>query len=351
MKILEVSRRPSLGGAQSVVIDLSNWLAERGHDVSFVAPEGGALRARLSDAVRVVGLNTSRDSELTACLMRLARSSDVMHVHWRRQAAAALPVRWLTRTPLVEHAHVELPGRNLRTLSFRADSVAAVSPSTVAMVVHGYRRARSRVQLVGNTVPWSEDGLLGLPADRPRRVRVLGIGRLTGQKDPFLWIRVCSRVLSMRPDATACWLGEGPLLAACEEMVEKLGLAGRIKFAGAASDMRQELASGGVLLMTSKWEGLSLALLEAMAAAVPVVSTDVSGSRWALGEDSAVVARSESADKIASKVVGAFSDDGKALRDRYVERFRRDNVYTRIEEVLAAAASGEVRGNGLPRWG
>lgn len=117
---------------------------------------------------------------------------------------------------------------------------------------------------------------LGLEADAP----VVGsVGRLSRQKAPDSFVKMAAEVLAHTPRATFLYVGDGPLRPEITEMLERLGIADRVRLAGLRRDVPELLRAMDVFVLLSRWEGLPRALSQAMAAGLPVVATDVGGAR------------------------------------------------------------------------
>lgn len=110
----------------------------------------------------------------------------------------------------------------------------------------------------------------GLDAGAPLMVSV---GRLVPQKDHGLAVRALAEV----PGAVLIVLGEGPERAAIQDVAYRHGVTHRVRLAGSRSDAREIVGAADVVVGASRWEGLPLAIIEAMAASRPVVATRVIG--------------------------------------------------------------------------
>lgn len=116
--------------------------------------------------------------------------------------------------------------------------------------------------------------LMNLPPDVP----VVGSTiRICAQKAPDLMVEVADRVVRQRPDTVFAIIGDGPLMPAMEGWIARRGLEGSFRMLGSRSDVHRLLPGLDVFLLTSRHEGLPRALLEALAAGVPVVATKVGG--------------------------------------------------------------------------
>jgi glycosyltransferase involved in cell wall biosynthesis len=121
---------------------------------------------------------------------------------------------------------------------------------------------------------------LALPQDRPL---CLFAGRMTPQKGPEILLEAWTR----RPetDAHLCLVGDGPLRPALEARAAAGPAAASITFAGAVEDAADYLRAADLLVLPSRAEGMSNVILEAMACGVPVITSDLAGSRDVLGAD------------------------------------------------------------------
>jgi len=183
---------------------------------------------------------------------------------------------------------------------------------------------------------------LGLEVGAP----VIGaVARLARQKRFDRLLRVMRRL----PGAVQCVLaGDGEERAMLEQLARELGIERRVHFLGRRDDVGDVLAALDLFVVTSDREGLSNAMLEALAAGVPVVSTPVSGARDALESASGaqppgeIVSFDEA--EIASAIERVLADPGRlaamsrAAKARARERFDYDAMLARWVSLLASEA-------------
>jgi glycosyltransferase involved in cell wall biosynthesis len=112
----------------------------------------------------------------------------------------------------------------------------------------------------------------------PVRGRILMVGRLAPPKRPDLALRALASVRRTIPEAELHVVGDGPLRREAESLMGQLGLDGAVCFLGNRDDVPQLLAEAECALLASDYEGCPLAVVEAMAAGVPVVATDAGGT-------------------------------------------------------------------------
>jgi glycosyltransferase involved in cell wall biosynthesis len=116
---------------------------------------------------------------------------------------------------------------------------------------------------------------LGVPVEVPL---VTQIGNFKPQKAPLDFVRVAAAVHDRHPDTHFVMVGDGPLREPAEGLARRLGIAGRIVFAGWWDDVPALLAATDVSVLTSRHEGLPCSVVESLAAGVPVVATAVDGT-------------------------------------------------------------------------
>lgn len=162
---------------------------------------------------------------------------------------------------------------------------------------------------------------LGIPPDAP----LLGsVGRLASQKRYDRLVRI----LEALPDAHALVAGEGPARDALERQAQRAGVADRLHLPGHQEDVGPALDAMDVFVLPSDREGMSNAMLEALMAGVPVVSTDVSGAREALaplragGSTEATGEAGQGADAPPGLVLSSPDDLGPVLRRLLADRPR-----------------------------
>jgi glycosyltransferase involved in cell wall biosynthesis len=115
-----------------------------------------------------------------------------------------------------------------------------------------------------------------------RAIDIAFVGRLTEYKRPDRFLAVVTAVVAELPATRAVIIGDGPDAPVLRARAAALGLTANVEFLGQRADVDRLLASARVFVLTSRWEGLSIAMLEAMAAgAVPVVA-DVGDLRDAI---------------------------------------------------------------------
>jgi glycosyltransferase involved in cell wall biosynthesis len=217
---------------------------------------------------------------------------DIIHAHGRAAGVLGRPAAMMAGRPCVYTPHGGTPVTSLRTF-FYAGVEYSLSMATAATVAVSRTEAEglSALSARRNGIEVIRNGV-EIPAELPKieerldsPLRVVHVTRFVYQKNSELLLDIIDALR----DAGAAdrfefmILGDGPGRAAFEEAAAARGLAGRLKFTGAVGNAGDYIARAFCMVSTSRWEGMPLALLEAMARAVPVIATDVVGNKDAVG--------------------------------------------------------------------
>jgi glycosyltransferase involved in cell wall biosynthesis len=286
------------GGAEVVVLNLAvelrargcevvpvvpahgvGWLGQRYREAGFApiplhesAPPDFRFLARLARLVRAQRIGVVHSHEFSmcvygalACALTGVRHVTTMHGNqtmtaaWRRRAA----LRWAFR---------------------RADAVVAVSEATKRQLDHDLALSRERIRVIRNGVPVRQgkpDGIRRELALRPDELLVAAVGNLDPRKAHIDLLRALAQL--EREGLAAKWRlviaggRGGPEQAALETYAREHGLSGRVHIWVGRSDVADLLSAAHVFVMPSLWEGLPLALLEALVAGTATIASEVSG--------------------------------------------------------------------------
>lgn len=315
MRILQVAPSAQRAGGEEVVLQLARGLAARGQEVEVAVPAPGPL----AEAVAGLGLKlhllpVARTYDLGAALRlgRLARDRaiDLVHTHGMLvNVPGRLAALGPGAPPTVATVHLtqgltgpvrvggrweglkaRLYYRPLDTLTARANAAVVAVSAAVRddLVVQGYPAGRIRV--IRNGI---DPAGLAVPADTRDRTRAaLGLGpadrmllvlaRLSPQKDLPTFLAALALARREQPGLVTRIAGSGPLGDALRAQAAGLGLGPACAWLGQRDDVPALLAAADALVLSSRWEGLPISVLEAMAAGLPVVATRVDGTAEAV---------------------------------------------------------------------
>lgn len=315
MRIARILTRLNLGGPARQALASDTELRARGHELCLFTGTSGAGEGDLFDEFvrrgldvrRVAGL--ARGISLPGDLRALAELSraladfapDVVHTHASK--AGALGRRAARKVPAAArvhtfHGHVlegYFPGPVSRTLvalerrlARATDRIVAVSHATAEDLLR-LRVVEDERKLVVVPPGIELDGLLAIRERHGALRSLLGtgegdflvgvVGRLAEVKRPELALDVFALLAARHPELQLVFVGDGPLRGLLERRIRTLPEAGqrRVHLAGAREDMTPVLRDLDAVLLSSRSEGLPIALLEAGAAGKPVVAMRVGG--------------------------------------------------------------------------
>jgi glycosyltransferase involved in cell wall biosynthesis len=375
----------AMGGVPRVMMTLAQSLTEHCPRVDFVvARADGPTRSILSNEVRVVDLAALRHRELPPGKVRtrtVMTSIPALARYLRRDRPQVLlsggnyanftavvgraVARVPTRVILSHHSDFEreLAGKPFarwvaRHVYPRADAIVAVSQGVARSLSLGARIPAARITTIYNpAVPKNLQALAQVPLDHPwfgedQPPVILGAGRFHPQKDFPTLLRAFARIRRDRP-ARLIILGSGKKPEDADKLVAlagELGIDDDVEFPGFTDQPFAYMARAAVFVVSSAWEGLPTALIEAMACGCPVVSTDCpSGPAEILngGEYGPLVPVGD-ADGLAAATLEVLDNppDTSALRAR-ADEFSADVATARYLDVLRDVVA--ENGGGLHR--
>jgi len=176
------------------------------------------------------------------------------------------------------------------------------------------------------------------------------VGRLSEQKAPLDFVQAAAILAPKYPGLTFAWIGDGPLLQEAQNLSQKLNLTQRIRFLGLRKDIPACLAALDCFVLVSRWEGFPLVVLEAMAAGLPIVATNIDGTNDAIqhDEDGLLVPPGD-VHAIADAIEKIYLDHAlsKRLADagrlKASERFTRKKMLDAISSVYTKTAQGGAK--------
>ena len=345
---------------------LARHLPALGYELFLIVVEhegAHGLWNRMAPLVRDGARLTLREAhhhEARALLIRHLREwqIDVFHNHvgatWEghfgtlaaREAGVSCCVS-TEHLPNIVHREWEL--REKREISALLDAVFAVSDSVRDSFLRADLVSPDKIWTVENGVeaPHFEGGHasarrevrleLSLPQDAPL---FLSCGRLVEQKDPYALL--ASFALLNRSDAHLLIAGDGWLRGVCEERARFDEIGNRVHFLGERPDIARLMEASDCFVLPSKFEGMPLAVLEAMASHLPVVACDVDGTRDCVTpEETGLLTRSADLPELALGMERALGEEGarwgEAGFKRFCERFTAKHMVARQDAAYRKA--------------
>jgi glycosyltransferase involved in cell wall biosynthesis len=287
---------------------------------------------------------------LQARFANLARHADVCVVHGVQAAMIAWPAAMRLRAsiPFIYfHRTTKRSGTGrLGRLLYRPYAVLAGNSKSVAASLEGLSDT-ARIAAIENGVDWRELEARAEPAAaRGGRTLIVAVGRLIPGKRQELLIAALAELAPAYPSLDLWLVGDGPGRATLGAFAARLGIADRVRFLGHREDAPRLLRAATIFCHASSWEGMSNAVLEAMALKLPSVVCDAPGvSECHVAGETGLVVDGD-AKAIAAAIKSLLGDDerrirmGEAARRRVREHYSMEANRRRFLALYAELTGG-----------
>jgi len=355
----------TLGGGERIVLKLAALLPQYGYRASILTFSADPASAGLqSPPCSVYLLPLQRTYDLTALrgsleLRKFLREQKIRIVQtffessdlWAgfvTKAMSSAKLIWSRRDMGIlrtgkHHAAYRLMAR-------APDRVFAVSEQVRRHCIDVDGIKPSRVQTIYNGLDLADWSSTSSAAKLEGEVLVATVGNIRRVKGHDVFIRAAASVAAQFPNVTFSIAGdvlEPDYFAELQVLVRDLNLPDRFRFAGGVKDLREHLATADVFVLPSRSEGFSNAIVEAMAASLPVVATNVGGNAEAVQDGvSGVIVPAEDSGALAAAIVHLLSNPAKARQmgaegKRLVaEKFTTEAMMTQIINVYGSLLKG-----------
>jgi len=220
---------------------------------------------------------------------------DIIHTHNTPAFIDGILAASLAKVPIrihTDHARLFPDKRRYmfaeKFLSFFTTKIVAVSNHTKQELIRYEKISPNKIEVIHNginfdtTEPFDiiqKKKVLGVQNFNP----VIGVGaRLVEQKGISFLIQAMPKILKKYPKAVLLIAGDGPLRSKLEYEVQRLDISSSVKFLGFRLDITSLLQAFDIYVLPSLWEGLPMAILEAMALKKPIIATKVGGTPEAI---------------------------------------------------------------------
>lgn len=354
-----------IGGAERQAMLLAKGLRRRGWRVSVVAlsGDGGAAATELrASGVAFTSLEMRKGLADPCGWIRFHRwlkreRPDVLHAHLPHAAWLCRWSRLVAAVPVViDTLHSSSTGKAGRRLGYAfsrwlPDHVTAVSHATAVSHLAAGMVRKERLSILGNGIDveaWAPE----IQARTTARQQLgltdefvwMAVGRLEAVKDYPTLLRAMARAPE---NARLLVLGTGPREAELTRLAAQLGLKQRVRFMGFEPNVERWMQAADGFVLSSRYEGLPMVLLEAGACGVPAVATDVPGTRevvvdgvngW-LARAADPISLAESMTKLSQMPLEERYAMGECARRRVIKEFSMEivlNEWERLYEALLA---------------
>lgn len=343
--ILFIGTQMAIGGAQRGLLDQARWFKSHGCKVAvafFYDKEGLHEKWRQAVDFPIHNLQAyERGAGFLYQAVKLIRGIwrlwillmrerfDVVETFTHDSNLLGLPLAWLARVPVRIATHrgkIEAFPRWRQALHGLlinigiARTLVAVSEQTRQLAMHEGIKS-GRITVIPNGVtPLDISSVNRMKARKDlgldkNDIFLLSVGRLTYQKGHEYFIQAMSKVINRFPNVKAGICGDGPLRPQLESQILELGLSNHVRLLGTWDDVSPALASADIFILPSRWEGLSRALMEAMAAGIPVIATYVDGIKDLVTDGvNGLLVPAEDSEGLENSILQLLDDPGMMKR-------------------------------------
>jgi glycosyltransferase involved in cell wall biosynthesis len=358
--VTHVSLGLHVGGMEKLLVEFARHADRRQYDLQFISltSKGDAAEQIEQLGWPVIALNQRpglepKTSFQLARLFRLTKPR-IVHTHNTKPLIYAAPAAHLLGIPTLIHTrhgqrHGATRGQNFlfNMAASWADKIVSVSRDSTELAAR-QRMPREKLLTIHNGIDLT---LFPVAVPRPNGP-VVFVGRLSPEKDVPTLLRATAIAASVEPSFRLHLAGDGPCLPELQRLVKQFFIADHVTFLGQTANVAQLLADASLLVLSSLTEGISLALLEAMACGLPVVATAVGGNTEVVMDgETGLLVRPGSPPALAEAMLKLYRNSdlarqmGRAGRQRVEDHFdsRRmvaqyESLYLAGQSVLAAAA-------------
>ena len=288
MKITIFISALSGGGAERVTCNLANYLSDFGHTVEILTMGDAPVAEPLRENVKHTTLLSNK--EKSNFLLNNAKRIFRLGRHMKKEPVDAyvvmlpkttqlmLRLSFLTKAPIIvsERADPKVYSsrtqKSLQKLASKASGWVFQTNEARDWYLPHLRGTSQKI--IPNAI---NPVFLRAPYTGDRARVIVGTGRLNEQKNFALLISSFALIANKFPEYKLVIYGKGSLLESLQSLAREKGIADRVEFPGFVSDMPQRLERASLFVLSSDYEGMPNALMEAMALGLPCVSTDCGG--------------------------------------------------------------------------
>lgn len=346
MRIAQMIDALNWGGAQKLIVTFAEAVRYRQVELTVIAlgqGEDAPYSAKLRGmGVRVVEFPAPKlfNGRRLRQLIQFVRAEkfDIIHTHLTYANILGPIVGLLTGIPVVATLHNVKHHTDTRQkleqnmLRFGTRKIIAV----------GYEVAKAREDVFAEeqvvVIPNAVSPLAPLSAEDRMRVRhevvnninrplLVSVGRLVEQKGYGDMLTAVSHLRHTHPNIMLLIAGSGELFARLSRQIQDMDLSNHVRLLGARRDVLRLMAASDMYLSASYWEGLPLAILEAMSAGLPVVATAVGDVPRLLSDKAGVVVPPHQPEQLATAVADLLDDKALMLTTGHMARARVNRQY------------------------
>jgi len=358
IKILHIIESLEFGGAEKVVVHLANKLCDKYNIMICVTKRSGELCEQLDSGIKVICLNGKEGNDLSVPLKlyNIIRDNNIniIHTHdWGIYLEAAAAIM-LNRKCIMVHtvhgsympysssmvARFKLKFRHFleKISALRVSKFVAVSESIKDYIQNDIHISCKKIITIHNGIEGHKTRSFYNVSLSP--LKLITVGRLASVKRHKVMIDAVKLAINAGTEATLTIVGDGPEYDDLVDYVQKSDLDDNVKFTGFRTDINVLLADHHVFILSSDYEGISIALLEAMSSGLPCISTDVGGiSDTVIDQKTGILVENGDSDNMAKAITQLATNPssvelmGENAYNYFIENFHESVVLNQYDTL------------------
>lgn len=377
-KILLLGSQMETGGAQRLLLHQAEWFQSRGWQVVAVFlydKEGLFPKWSNEYSFRMIDLHAKQKGagpirsafallKASFRLYRLMRTEkfSVVETFTHHSNLIGIPLAWLAGIPIriaTHHGRIldfshRLEKMHARMVNSRMTSSFVVVSDRVyhEAVEEGIHPEKIVIIPNGTQLPelneFHPEGIRREFKLGDQTKLIITVGRMTAQKAHTYFLKAIPAVLKQFPDSVFALIGDGPLRAELESESQQLGIADNVKFLGIRQDVLRIMSAADLFVLSSRWEGLPMVLLEAMGMGAAVISTNVEGVDQVIKNgENGILVPVEDPELISKAIIHLLTDleERKRLakngQDLIRDEFTFEKMCSRYEQLFIPSRLSE----------
>lgn len=304
IKVLHITHATEGGVAEYIKLFFSHVNKDK-YEICLICPKYGPLKSEIENmGINVYTIEMSRDIDIKNDLRSFLNikkaineiKPDIVHLHSSKAGVLGKLASYLNKVPCIYNAHgwsfsmnVSRKKKKVYALIEKYTSIFCNKIVNISDYEHylanKYRIAKNEKMItIYNGISMDKysnliaDLELKSSLDIPQEGFVIGsVARITEAKDPKKFIDIANEVCKLDDNVYFIWVGDGELRNEIEKLILKYNLNSRVKITGWTNQVEKYISIFDIGILTSKWEGFGLSIIEYMASNKPVIASAVGG--------------------------------------------------------------------------
>jgi len=362
MKLTFVTATLTSGGSERVMSIVANKMQERGYEVEIICLNDQIVFYPINDGIKITHVEIEAGTKSLPKKLWWFRKyiqktqPDVVIAFMVSVYTVTLLALMGVDIPVISSVRNDPAYSNLRkkiTRKILLPRSAHVVVQTQQIKQYFSKNIQKKTTVIYNPVNERvfQVKVDGLKVNGEERLnRIISVGRLYPQKDQKTMIEAFAKVSEKHPDWKLVIFGEGPERRALELLVERLKIKNKVLLPGKSENIIDELKKSKIFCLSSIYEGMSNALVEAICVGLPVVTTKVSGTEELIenGENGFIVDIGNK-DTMAMAMTKLIEDEN--LRQQFAEKnkaqavkFETNAIVNQWEDLVNSVVRLKVKG-------